>query len=103
MLPERKPDSVARIFLRQFQSPLIYILLGASATVFLMGELADGSIILAVLIFNAIVGTIQEGRAQNTLRALKNLVETKAIVLREEKEVIISDYEVVPGDIIHLE
>jgi magnesium-transporting ATPase (P-type) len=102
-LPEGKVDSLPVIFLRQFQSPLIYILLTASMVVFAMGETIDGSIILAVLFFNAIVGTIQEGKAQNTLRTLKKFVETKATVLREGKELIISDSQVVPGDIILLQ
>jgi len=101
-LPESKVDGLPVIFLRQFQSPLIYILLVASAIVFFMGETVDGSIILAVLVFNAIVGTIQEGKAQNTLLALKRFVETKATVFRDGKELIISDTEVVPGDIIAL-
>ncbi len=102
-LPEAKADSLLVIFLRQFQSPLIYILLVASAVVFVMGETTDGSIILAVLIFNAIVGTIQEGKAQNTLLALKKFVETNATVLRDGREIIISDTEVVLGDIILLQ
>jgi len=102
-LPEGKVDSLPIIFLRQFQSPLIYILLAASMVVFAMGETIDGSIILAVLFFNAIVGAIQEGKAQNTLRALKKFVETRATVLRERKELIITDSEVVPGDIIILQ
>jgi Ca2+-transporting ATPase len=101
-LPEAKVDSLAIIFLRQFQSPLIYILLAASIVVFAMGETIDGSIILAVLLFNAIVGTIQEGKAQNTLLALKKFVETNATVLRDSKELIIPDFEVVPGDILAL-
>ncbi len=101
-LPESKPDGLPVIFLHQFQSPLIYILLFASAIVFFMGETVDGLIILAVLVFNAIVGTVQEGKAQNTLLALKRFVETKATVLRDGKELIISDTEVVPGDIIML-
>lgn len=102
-LPEGKVDGLPIILFRQFQSPLIYILLAASAIVFAMGENIDGSIILAVLLFNAIVGTIQEGKAQNTLAALKKFVETKATVLRDEKEFIIPDSEVVPGDIIILQ
>jgi Ca2+-transporting ATPase len=102
-LPEAKVDSLAVIFLRQFQSPLIYILLTASLIVFAMREIVDGSIILAVLLFNAIVGTIQEGRAQNTLLALKKFVETKATVLRDGKELIIPDAEVAPGDILILQ
>src|SRR3990167_1944744 len=99
-LPEGKVDSLPVIFLRQFQSPMIYILLAASIVVFAMGETIDGSIILTVLIFNAIVGTIQEGKAQNTLRALKRFVETKATVLRDGIECVISDAEVVSGDIL---
>src|SRR3989338_2870355 len=102
-LPEGKVDGLPVIFLRQFQSPLIYILIAASAIIFATGEIVDGSIILAVLLFNAIVGTIQEGKAQNTLRALKKFVETRATVFREEKELIMSDNEVVPGDIIILQ
>src|SRR3990167_11252574 len=62
-LPEAKPDGYPIIFLRQFQSPLIYLLFAASVAVFLLGEVADGLIVLAVLLFNAIAGTIQEGRA----------------------------------------
>ena len=102
-LPEGKGDGLLVIFLRQFQSPLIYILFAASIVVFVMGEITDGSIILAVLLINAIVGTIQEGKAQNTLLALKKFVETKATVLREGKELIIPDSEVLPGDIIILQ
>ncbi len=102
-LPEEKSRSLILVFFSQFQSPLIYLLLFASAIVFSMGETADGSIILAVLLFNAIVGTIQEGRAQNTLRALKSLVETQATVLRDGREIVLSDREVVPGDILILQ
>ena len=101
-LPDAKVDGILVIFLRQFESPLIYILVAASIIVFLMGEVVDGGIILAVLLFNAIMGTIQEGKAQNTLRALKQFIETKATVLREGKELIVPDTEVVVGDIIIL-
>ncbi|MDP2651552.1 MAG: HAD-IC family P-type ATPase, partial [bacterium] len=101
-LPETKPDGYPIIFLRQFQSPLIYLLFAASAAVFFLGEVADGSIILAVLLFNAIVGTIQEGKAQNTLRALKRYVETVATVVRDGVEISVPDSEVVRGDILVL-
>ena len=73
-LPEAKSESIALLFVRQFKSSLIYILLGASAVMFAMGEPVDALIIPAVLLFNAVVGSIQEGRAQNTLRALKHFV-----------------------------
>lgn len=75
-LPEARPDSILIIFLRQFASPLIYILLGAAAIVYFTEDPVDAYIILAILFFNAIVGTIQEGKAQNTLRALKSYATT---------------------------
>ena len=102
-LPESKPDGLWAIFFRQFKSPLIYILLLAGVVVFAMGELVDALVILAVLVFNAIVGTIQEGKAQNTLLALKRFVETKASVFRDGREVIIPDKNVTVGDVIILQ
>lgn len=102
-LPESKVDSILIIFLRQFQSPLIYILLFAGLTVFAIGERIDAIVILSVLLLNAIVGSIQEGRARNTLLALKKFIETKATVLRGGKELIIPDTQVVTGDIIVLD
>ena len=102
-LPEGKVDSLFLIFFRQFQSPLIYILFAAAGIVLVMGEIMDASIIFAVLLFNAIMGTIQEGKAQNTLLALKKFAETSATLLRDGKEFIISDTEVVPGDIVILQ
>ncbi|MBI4029276.1 MAG: HAD-IC family P-type ATPase [Candidatus Blackburnbacteria bacterium] len=102
-LPEAKVDSLLIVFLRQFQSPHIYILLLASLIVFFTGEFIDGSIILFVLFFNAVVGTIQEGKAQNTLLALKKFAETNTKVFRGGKELVIPDYEVVPGDVVILQ
>ena len=102
-LPEGKVDGLLIIFLRQFKSPLIYILFAAAGIVLAMGEVIDASIIFAVLLFNAIVGTIQEGKAQNTLLALKKFAETSATVLRDGKELIVLDTEVMPGDIIILQ
>src|SRR3990167_5108886 len=101
-IAEAKMDSLGAIILRQFQSPLIYILLLSSLIVFLMGETIDGLIILFVLLFNALVGTIQEGKSQNTLLALKKFTETSVKVVRDGKEVVIPDFEVVPGDILLL-
>jgi len=101
-LTETKADSPLLIFLRQFQSPLIFVLLVATAIVFATGEEIDGFIILAVLFFNAIIGAVQEGKAQNIFAALKNFIRTDASVIRDEEEYIISDEEVVPGDVILL-
>ncbi|MFA4890348.1 MAG: HAD-IC family P-type ATPase [Candidatus Paceibacterota bacterium] len=102
-LAEGKKDSLAVIFLRQFQSPLIYILFAAGMIVFAMGNITDGFVIFAVLIFNAIAGTLQEGKARNTLLALKNFSETNATVLRDNREIVVPDKEVVPGDIIAIQ
>src|SRR3989344_2228569 len=70
-LPSPKADGYVRMFVRQFASPLIYLLLGAGVVVFFLGEVADAVIIFLVLIFNAVVGVMQEGRAQRTLDALR--------------------------------
>lgn len=102
-IPEGKTDSLSVIFLRQFKSPLIFVLVAASAVVFFLGEFIDAGVILFVLLFNAIVGVFQEGKAQNTLSALKHFVQTNTTVLREGKEVIVPDSDIVPGDIIILQ
>jgi Ca2+-transporting ATPase len=102
-LPQQELESYFGIFLRQFKSPLIYVLLLASIVVYFSGEITDSIIILVILFFNSIVGTVQEGRAQNTLRALNQFVKTQAIVYRDGKETVIPDWEVVEGDILHLQ
>jgi len=99
-LAESKPDGFLLIFLRQFQSPLIYILLIASAVVFFVGETVDALIILSVLLINAIVGVVQEGKTQNTFLALKRFTRTDSALLRDSTEVIVPDVSLVPGDII---
>ena len=101
-LPEPKVPDIFSIFLSQFLSPLIYILLAAAVVVLFIGETADAVIILFILLFNAVVGTIQEGRAQHTILALRKFVETSASVLRDGKIVIISDKQIVPGDVVVL-
>jgi len=101
-LPEGEAESLPRIFFRQFRSPLVYVLLAACVGIFLMGEATDGAIIAAVLLFNAVVGSVQEGRAQNTLLALRRYAETNATVVRDGREMIVSDAEVVPGDLLLL-
>lgn len=99
-LPDVKTESLFTVFLRQFQSPLIYILIGAGVAVLILGDASDSIVIFAVIFVNSIIGTIQEGRAQNTLASLRKFVETKATVLRGGREVIIPDEDIVPGDII---
>ena len=101
-LPEQKTDSLLLIFLHQFTSPLVYILLAVSVVVYLLGEVTDSIVIAAVLFLNAIIGTVQEGRAQNTLLALKRFVQTTTLVRRSGIEIIIPDTSLVPGDVVIL-
>lgn len=99
-LPESKKESVIKIFLDQFKSPLIYILLVASFIVYLLGDLKDSLIIIFVLFFNAFVGSFNEIKARNAIFSLNKFIENKTTVLREGKEYIIDVSELVPGDIV---
>lgn len=101
-LPTKKPDTFFTIFIRQFQSPLLYILMLAAVVALLLGEITDGLIIIAVLILNGVVGAIQEGKAQDSLFALKKFTETESLVVRDGKNVIVPSLDLVPGDIILL-
>jgi len=102
VLAARKKETIPSIFIRQFKSPLIYILILAAALVFSLGQITDGWVILSIVIFNAFIGTFQEGRARNSLEKLKDLTKHKALVLRNGEDILLLSEEVVPGDIIVL-
>ncbi|MBI2483755.1 HAD-IC family P-type ATPase [Candidatus Uhrbacteria bacterium] len=99
-LPEETYDSLTIIFFRQFANPLIAILLLSSVVMIFIRHFSDAIIITVVLVFNAVIGAIQEGRAQKTLSALKRFAVTNAVVLREGQDRIVPDTDVVPGDIL---
>ena len=101
-LPAKKPISSFWLFLSQFKSPLVYILLIGAVVTFLFHEFTDCLVILGAVFLNTIVGFLQEKKAQNTLRALKKVVKHKAEVLRDGKLKIVDSEELVPGDIIIL-
>lgn len=102
VLSESKKRSSLEIFISQFNNPLIYVLIVSDLIVFALGHYVDGFIILFVILLNAIIGLIQEGKAEDTLAALKKVIKTYATVLRNGKEERIPDYEVVVGDILVL-
>jgi magnesium-transporting ATPase (P-type) len=102
-LPKPKPTSIAVYFLRQFLSPLIYILLLAAFVSLMLGEWQDSIFILIVLLINAVIGTVQEYSAERSAEALRNLVRTKTRVIRNGDEFEIDSEELVPGDIVLLE
>jgi Ca2+-transporting ATPase len=101
-IAEKKETNRLQIFIRQFTSPLIYILLIAALVTFLLQSYTDTGVILTVVVFNAIIGFIQEFKAEESMRALKQLMVPKAKVLRENREKEISSGELVPGDIVLL-
>lgn len=101
-LPPAKEHGPLIALIKQFNSPLIYVLLGASLITAAIGEWVDFGVILAVVIVNAVVGFIQEQRAGQALAALAEMTRTQALVLRDgERHVIDSEF-VVPGDVIIL-
>jgi len=101
-LAEEEKISKLKILMHQFTSPLIYILLIAGAVTILLKEYIDSGVIFAVVILNAIIGYIQEFKAEESVRALKKMVVPKARVIRNGKEREINSEELVPGDIVLL-
>ncbi len=104
---EYKKPSVVMRFLRQCQSPLVYILLvvGAIAGILtLRGEdmLWDTVIILTVVVLNVIIGFWQEGKAEAALEALKKMMVSECNVLRDGEQKVIAARELVPGDVVFL-
>jgi len=101
-LTDAKKASPIKIFLSQFTSILMFILLGATALSLFTGHAIDALVILVIVIVSAIVGFSQEYRAERALEALKKMLSSYALVMRDGKEVEIPARELVPGDIIFL-
>jgi len=101
-LPSGKPPSPLMILLSQFKSPLIYVILGAAFISLILGEVQDFWIIMAVVVFDVILGFVQEYQASATYQNLKSLVKPTATVIREGHRVEIDAREIVPGDIVLL-
>jgi len=100
----KKPSVIMR-FLRQFHSPLVYILLAAAAmtgVLTLRGEdmLSDTGVILGVVILNAILGFVQEGKTEAALEALQKMIVPECTVLRDGEQKVIPTRELVPGDVV---
>jgi magnesium-transporting ATPase (P-type) len=100
--PEPPPRPWWRIVARQFASPLIYILFAAAALAVVLGHLGDAGVILAVVVVNALVGSVQEGRAERSMGALRRLAGLRARVLREGREADVEARDLVPGDVLVL-
>jgi magnesium-transporting ATPase (P-type) len=102
-LEEIPPPSGLVVFLRQFRSPLIAILMVAAAVTFVLQEYIDATVIAAVLLINAFIGFTQERRAEESVRALTTLVAPRARVVRDGHEHDVASEELVPGDLVLLE
>ncbi len=90
-------------FLEQLNDPLIYVLLAAAVISLLLHETSDAAIIAVVVCMNAVVGMVQEGRAQRALDSLKKLTSPRAYVIREGREQEIAAADLVCGDVVCLE
>ncbi|MEU9020408.1 HAD-IC family P-type ATPase [Actinomadura sp. NPDC048394] len=101
-LPAARGRGPVRRFLLQFHSPLIYVLLASAAVSALLGEHADALVILGVVVVNAVVGFVQESRAEKALTALAALTQTTASVVRDGRSLTVPAAGLVRGDLVEL-
>lgn len=102
-LPEQKPPTFLGIFIRQFYSPLIFVLGLAAVVALLIGDWVDAGFIGAVLLLNSLIGGYQEWRAEQSSRALQKMLHVIATVVRGGTTREIDSQQVVPGDVVLLE
>ena len=102
-LPSAKRRSVLMRFVLQFHNILIYVLLGAAAITAGLGHLVDTGVILAVVVVNAVVGFVQEGKAESAMDAIRGMLAPRASVLRDGERREVDAASLVPGDIVVLE
>ena len=102
-LPPPPRTSLVRRFLAQLDNVLIYVLLASAAITAWLGHVVDTSVILGVVVLNALVGVIQEGRAEQALEAIRRIISPRATVLRDGRRLSIGAAEVVPGDVLVIE
>ncbi|WP_133126866.1 cation-transporting P-type ATPase [Legionella nagasakiensis] len=102
-IPEKSKESIILRFLQHFNHILIYVLLFAAITTVLLNHWIDTFVILAVVIVNACIGFIQEGKAEKALDALRQMLSLTARVIRQEERQTIPAKELVPGDVVLLE
>ena len=93
---------LARLF-AQFHNVLIYVLLGAGVVTVLLGHWVDSSVIFGVVLINAIIGFIQEGKAEKALDAIRNMLSQQAMVKRDGKFCYLPAEQLVPGDVVLLQ
>lgn len=102
-LPQTKQRNALVRFVQHFHNILIYVLMASALTTAMLGHWIDTGVILAVVIANAVIGFIQEGRAENAMAAIRGMLAPHTTVLREGARRTIAAIDLVPGDIVLLE
>lgn len=102
-LPEARKRSALLSFLLHFHNILIYVLLGAALITAILGHWIDTGVIVAVVVANAIIGFVQEGKAEKSMEAIRQMLAPRAHVIRDGLRFSIDAAELVPGDIVLLE
>lgn len=102
-LVEKEKSGPIKLFLGQFMDILILILIIAAIAAFYVGDIIDSIVILIVVIINAVVGFIQEYRAEKAMEKLKGLISSEAVVIRDGSKQKIPASELTPGDIVIIE
>ena len=102
-LPAAAQPSALRRLLRQFHNLLIYVLIAAAVLSALLGHGVDSLIILAVVIVNAVIGFVQEGRAEQALEAIRSMIDPQASVVRNGRRTTVAADQIVPGDVVWIE
>jgi magnesium-transporting ATPase (P-type) len=101
-LREQAGRSALARFLSQLKQPLVLVLIGAGCVTVGLGEWVDSSVIFGVVLINAVIGYLQEGKAEAALAALARAVETQATVVREGRRRRLDAVHLVPGDVVWL-
>src|SRR6056297_650543 len=102
-LPEPPRRNAVVRFLVHFHNVLIYVLLGASVVTAALGHWIDTGVILAVVVVNAVIGFVQEGRAEQAMAAIRGMLAPRSAVLRDGQRVSVDAADLVPGDIVLVE
>jgi magnesium-transporting ATPase (P-type) len=102
-LPEAPRRSLALRFLRHFHNVLIYVLLGSAVITAALEHIVDTFVILAVVVANAVIGFVQEGKAEKAMDAIRRMLALRASVLRDGTRITVGGESLVPGDIVLLE
>lgn len=101
-LPKKEPRTAVTIFLSQFKSPFVLVLIAATLIAAFLGEATNAILIFIMLFLSAVLGFFQEFKSEKAIRALARLISFNAIVLRDNKETEVNATELVKGDIVLL-